>query len=93
MRTGRNSGERTCNDGPFLGMEVALHEETHASQPRLQVQRPNRWVGGGAKRLRPPRFAMPTTQVGCPTQRAAPSRTPTAPYAAERPGWARSAPA
>ena len=40
MRTGRNSGERTCNDDPFLGMEVALHEETHTSQPHLQAQRP-----------------------------------------------------
>ena len=40
MRTGRNSGERTCNDDLFLGMEVALHEETQASQPHLQAQRP-----------------------------------------------------
>ena len=40
MRTGRNSGERTCNDDPFLGMEVALPEETHTSQPRLQAQSP-----------------------------------------------------
>ena len=31
MRTGRNSGERTGNNDPFLGLEVALHEETHTS--------------------------------------------------------------
>lgn len=33
---------------------------------------PNRWVGGGAKWLRPPHFAMPTAQMGRLTRRIAP---------------------
>ena len=94
MRTGRNSGERTGNNDPFLGMEVTQPEEHGSFNARTSNSSGSHRPAEGWSQTAPP---LSRLCVEAPTShtiwRAAPSRTPKAPCAAGRLGWARSAPA
>ena len=94
MRTGRNSGERTVDDDYFLGMEVTYPEEHGSFDARTSNSSGPHEPAKGRNQAAPPPFLYAeVTPTNYTTWRAAPSRIPTAPCAAGRPGWARSAPA
>ena len=64
MQTRRICGERTGNNDPFLGLEEALHEDTHTSAATSEPALLTDASRGRSQAAPPPRFAMPTAQVG-----------------------------
>ena len=74
MRTGRNSGERTGNNDPFLGMEVTQPEEHGSFNARTSNSSGSHRPAEGWSQAAPPPFlyaeATPTSRT---TWRAAPS--------------------